>query len=198
MKDAFSVTAGFLALFSFVFYIRAIWVTRKLPPGSPNKAEPSKVSWIIWASLDTMIFFQMFSGGAINGQILAIAICSWGVVALVIKFGSSKWDLVDKICLGGLAFGAVAWAFVDPVTGIIVCLATNIVGTIPTCISAWKNPKHESLLAWVISCSACVFATVAIPEVTMQHAAQPIVFLAINVAVIFILVFRRKYLGWVI
>jgi hypothetical protein len=52
VKETLSVLAGLLFVAAFVPYIRAI--LRK-------ETKPSKASWIIWASMDTILLIGMFA-----------------------------------------------------------------------------------------------------------------------------------------
>jgi hypothetical protein len=186
MKETFSVIAGILTVVSLIPYIRAI--LRK-------ETKPAKASWLIWASLNSIILVGMFFKGSVNGQILGSVIGNWIVLVLALKRGTPGWTRIDKSCLCGAVIGIVLWKlFDDPVFGIATSLIVAFFGSIPTFVSAWKDSSRENKLAWTIVWVSCVFTIVAIPRWTVADAAQPIVFLVNDTVMMYILYIhpRRK------
>ncbi len=179
-----SAIAGVLYVIGFVPYV--IGILRK-------ETKPAKASWLVWASLDTIATAGMFATHSINGQILGAFAGAWVIAILALKYGASGWTRLDKLCLIGSALCIVLWKIFDsPLVGLISSLVLMAVGSIPTFISAWKNPEHESRMAWTIFWISCVFAIIAIPHWTLKDAAQPIVFMSIETVVIYILYFKPK------
>lgn len=182
MREALSALAGLLFVAAFVPYIRAI--LRK-------ETKPAKASWLIWASLDTITLAGMFSKGTTNGQILGAVLGSWVVVVFAMKYGTSGWTKLDKLCIGGAVLGITLWGvFNSPVLGIATVLGVVFTGSIPTFVSAWKDPSREDKLAWTIFWVSCVCAVIAIPHWTIADVSQPITFFAIETIMMYILFVR--------
>jgi len=174
-----SAAAGILFIIGFVPYILGI---------IRMETKPSKVSWIIWASLETITLVGMYAEHAVNGQIVGSALGNWIIVILAIKYGTSGWTKLDKFCLGGATIGIALWMlFNNPTFGIMICLSMIALGAVPTLISAWKDPRREDRSAWTIFWVSCVFAIIAIPQWTLADAAQPIVFFTIDSVMMYIL-----------
>ncbi len=186
MEDALSVIAGLLFIVGFVPYIYAIM--RK-------GTKPAKASWIIWASLDSITITGMYFEDAVNGQITGAVVGAWVVVILALKHGTPGWTRLDKFCLIGAVLGIVLWqVFSNPVLGIMISLSVVFSGSIPTFVSAWKDPSREDKLAWTIFWISCVCAVIAIPQWTLADAAQPITFFVIETIMMFILYIRPRSL----
>lgn len=182
MQEIFSIFAGFFQIAGFFPYVLA--VLRK-------ETKPIKATWIIWASLDTITFAGMYAKDTVNGQILGAVIGVWVVVAFAFKYGVPGWTKLDKYCLGSAIFGVILWfVFKNPIFGIMTSLAVVFLGSIPTFVSAWKDPGREDKLAWTIFWIACVCAIVAIPHWTLADAAQPMTFFAIETIMMYILFIR--------
>lgn len=187
MKIIFSTLAGILIIIAFVPYALAI-LGRDIRLKRITPTKPSKASWVIWASLDTITFAGMYAKDTVNGQILGAVIGIWVVIALALKYGTPGWTRLDKFCLAGAVLGITLWQiFNDPVLGIMTSCAVLFLGSIPTFVSAWKDPAHEDKLAWTIFWSSCVCAVIAIPHWTLADAAQPITFFVIESIVMYIL-----------
>lgn len=187
MQEVFNVLAGVLFIAAFVPYICAI--LKKV-------ARPMKSTWLIWATLNTITFVGMWTEDTVNGQITGAILGSWIVTILAFKYGESGWTLLDKFCLAGTALGIVLWqTFDSPTLGIVTSLSVVFLGSIPTFVSAWKDPSRENRVAWWIYWASCVCALLAVPKWTWQDASQPVTFFAIESIMVFILTYRPYRLG---
>jgi hypothetical protein len=195
MKTILGVLAGLLVIIGYVPYILAILRDRHLPAGTVGKTEPSRASWIIWISLDWITLLGMYAKGAVNGQILGVITGGTMVLVLALRYGIPGWSRLDKFCLYGAILGVAVWqALGDPIFGIMISLALVFLGSVPTFVSAWKDPGKENRLAWTIFSASCVCATVAIPKWTLEDAAQPILFLTVQMIMMGILYVRPWFL----
>ena len=194
VKEILSIVSGILFVIAFFPYVRAIWKTRHLPSGHPDKIEPSKASWLIWASLDTITFAAMLMKHTVNGQIVGAVGGSWIVTALVMKFGKSGWTKLDKFCLGGAFLGIVlGFTFKSPVLAMLTSNVTVIIGSLPTFESAYKDPGKEDRMAWTIMWVSCVIAIVAIPQWTFMDSAQVIAFTTIETMMMVLLWIKPRF-----
>lgn len=199
IKTIFSVIAGILFALAFLPYILAIFGRgisfKKKRIISREKTKPQKSTWIIWATLDSIILIGMLSKRAINGQIVAAVICAWLVARLAVKHGKPGWSRLDKFCISGAVFGIIlSLIFGDAIPGITASCLVLFIGSFPTFVSAWRKPSDEDKTAWTMYWISCVFAMMAIPKSTFQDIAQPITFFAIETIMMYILyIHARKF-----
>jgi hypothetical protein len=129
----------------------------------------------------------------VNGQIVGAITGAWIVVVLALKYGVPGWTKVDKFCLGSVIIGLGLWGVFDnPVISIVVNCGAGLIGSIPTIMTAWKDPSQENKLAWTIFFASCVCAIVAIPHWTPADAAQPITFFTIETIMMYVLWIRPR------
>jgi hypothetical protein len=151
--EALSILSGILFVFAFIPYTLSIL---------KGPTRPSKASWIIWASIDYIIFFGMLAKGTVNGQIVGAIIGATVVIRLALKYGEPGWSLLDKYCLFGAGIGIVFWIiFQEANFGIIACCLVALMGTAPTAKTVWGDPGSENKLAWTIFWVSCVCAVIA-------------------------------------
>ena len=177
-----SVVSGIFFLVAFVPYIIAI--LRK-------QTKPAKVSWIIWASLDSITLAGMAVQGTLNYQILGAVCGAWIVTVLAVKFGTKGWTKLDKFALLGAVLGIVLWkSFSSATLGILTSSIVVIVGSFPTFTSAWHDPSKENKLAWTLMFTSCVLALFVVPKWDLDNAAQPVAFTIIETTMVLILWIR--------
>jgi hypothetical protein len=176
------MTAGavILAIAGFVPYIWAIWRDRNKVDG----VKPSQTSWIIWFSLTTLMAAGMYQSNTLNGQLIVYVIGDCIVVPMALIWGTRNWKKLDYSCLAGAAFGLLLWAATNnPLYGILVGSAITFIGSLPTFVKTWHNPKGEPTSAWVIAASTSALQSLAIPELTLTHATSPLTYLAIQAGI---------------
>jgi hypothetical protein len=185
-RELLSLLAGLFMLAGFAPYLYGI---------IQSETVPSKVSWIIWVTLDTITLAGMYVEGTANYQCLAAVIGSWIVVIFALRYGISDWTKIDVSCLIGAIFGIALWKiFANPLIGIVMSLSIVLLGSIPTFISAWIDPCRENKLAWTIFWISCICAVMAIPHWTLAAAAQPITFFVVQTIMMYILYIHPRSL----
>lgn len=191
-----TAVAGVLMMAGFVPYIRAILRDRHLPAGTPGKTAPTKASWIIWTTLDTITLAGMIAEGTVNGQMIGTIIGAYITVGLVLTFGKPGWTRLDKWCLSGAVLGITLWAITEnPVAGITTSCVVLFLGSIPTFVSAWEDPGRENRTAWTLYWLGCCFSLAAVPTWTLANALQPITFAVIETIAMVILLVRPRMLA---
>lgn len=186
IKSIFSILSGAIFLIGYFPYIWAI---------IQCKTKPSKSTWIIWASLNTVMLAGMYATHTVNGQIVAAVCGNWIVAFLALKRGAPGWSRLDKACLAGAVLGIVLWiVFSSPVLAILLSASVVFIGSIPTFKSAWEDPGRENFAAWACYWISCIFSLMAVTQWTLANAAQPVVFFAVDSIVMFLLLRPRKRL----
>lgn len=184
MSKAFSVLSGLIFLYAFSPYIKAI--LRK-------EATPRKATWLVWAAGDIVTLSGMLAKHTFSWQMVAASIGASTVFFLAILNGEPGWTKRDKVCLSIAFLAIVLWMyFGDSNVGIALSLIALAVAAWPTYVSAWEKPENEDRKTWFFFNLSSILAILAIPSCTFANAAPPIVFLAIDIPMIFLVVARSR------
>lgn len=175
--------SGILFFAAFVPYIVGIF---------RRTAEPVKVTWIIWASLDTITLAGMYFEHTLNGQIIGAVLGAWTVVVMALWFGKPGWTRNDKLCLVGAMLAIVLWKLFDnPTVGIVVSNSVVFLGSYMTFKSAWSEPEKEDKIAWMIWWTSCICAVISLPSLQPANSAQPLTFFTIETIMMYLLFVHR-------
>lgn len=183
MKDLCSALSGWIFFVAFVPYIIAIL---------RGQTRPRKSTWLIWASLDSIVLYGMVKQQTLNGQIIGAVSGAWIVTFLAFRFGQGGWSKTDKLCVTGATIGLAAM-LVNPAAGLALSVAVVFLGSIPTFQAAWSHPEQEDKLAWTLYFVSCLFALAALPSRPGFDAwAQPVAFTAVESTMMYLLYFHGR------
>lgn len=184
IRAVLSILAGLLAVLSYFPYGLAIW--RK-------QTKPSRATWLIWSTLDIVIWFGMFAKNAQNIQMSVVVVGALIITILALRHGKPGWSRIDIFCMACGCVGIILLLFLsNPIVGLSVGLVVNMIGSIPTLISSWQDPTRENRAGWLLMSLSSLCATLAIPSLTIADAGQPITFLFLGSVMIYILFLRNR------
>ncbi len=153
--------------------------------------QPKKASWLIWMSVDAILFFAMLIQNRLSLQILAYLGGSAVIASYAFFRGESGWTREDKIVLACAALALGLWFFAGPNAAIVLSMTACIIGTIPTWHRLWSNPKSEPFWSWFIFWIGGIFGVLAVGPVsgwTIASAFGPVGFGILQVIVIALMI----------
>lgn len=163
-----------------------------------GKSKPVIISWVLWCLIDVVAVMSMYSAGVVSMQMIGSVVGSIGVMIVAIVFGEQHtWNFFDYLCLGLAIVSLAAWYFVpNPVIGLVLSQISVLAASVPTFISAWKNPEQEDVLSWAMFFGSCIFAIIAINEGSLENIMQPVIFTLIESTMVYLVCIRpysKKY-----
>ena len=187
------VIVGLIAsLLVFVGYAPYIRDTLK------GKTKPHIYSWFIWGFVTLLIFFFQFNAGAGAGSWLTL---SAGLVCILI-FGLSLWhgtrDIkrLDTVFLILALFALGLWMITkQPLISVILLVAIDILGFIPTIRKSWNKPYTETLFTYGLNTFRFVIGIYALETLTVVTYLYPVAWLFANGLFSVLLIVRRKQVG---
>lgn len=168
-----SLFTGLFILLGFWFYLPSLF--RRMTP-------PPWVGWFVWVLVDLLTIAGMAAKGTLNAQVVLGTCGGVSVLVIAIYRGNRTRTWQDAFFIGGALAGIGCWAYTsDARVAIVISLFIVLLGAIPTLKAMWASPESESFLAWVFFTLSSVPVLATLPKWTLENAAQPLVWGAVNV-----------------
>ena len=138
------ITSGVITLVGLLIYARSV------PSG---KTKPVIATWFIWTLNSVLLLASYYASGAgdttwFEAGYTAGLFIIW---LLALRFGTTGWSSLDKLCLVGALSAALLWLVTgSSVVAYLMTLLIDLLGIIPTMYHAWRNPSEEHKISWVI------------------------------------------------
>lgn len=172
MREFLNNAAGFLMVLAFIRY------TMRVLKG---QTKPTRISWILWLSLDTLAAAGMYFKGSLNGQMMGCMVGWLVLVAVIWKGENARLTKLDLFCLIGGITGITLWlTFDDPLLAVIIAMSVVFLASFPTFASVWRTPDAEDGPAWIIFVLSSLCAVGGMPKWSWEDSLQPITFLVIQ------------------
>lgn len=189
MKDILAIAAALLATLSTLPYL--IDIVRQ-------KTKPNIVSWLTWTVLTAIATAAAFAAHEPRTAWLTLGstLCTGAVVVLGFKYGTAKFSLFDVLCQVGAVVGLACWLlFNSPTIGIIVPVAIDFVGMLPTLRHSYLKPAEETWQTFLIGVIAPVLTIVSLSSFTTASVLYPLYLFGANLAIVVTVVSRRLQLN---
>ena len=182
------IVAGVLSVFAYLPYIAD---TLK------GQTRPQRSTWMIWSILSSMSFFSQLAEGATDSLWFSGVQASGTIIVslLSIRFGTGNFlNRADSFILMGAAFGLCLWYVTDTaVYALAISIGISALGGVLTVTKAYRDPGSESMVAWLVSFTATIFAIASIGKVDAVLLAYPVyLFVLYGVIIIAILLGRAE------
>ncbi|MES2214358.1 MAG: hypothetical protein V4465_03170 [Patescibacteria group bacterium] len=180
------VLSGLMLLYAFYPYLKAI---------VRGETSPRKATWLVWAAGDTIALAGQIAQHKVSGLLVGAVIGASATFFLSLWHGEKGWNGRDRICLMLSGFAIATWMyFGESNIGIALSLVALLIAAWPTYVSAWYRPENESKKGWIIFNLSSLIGVLAIPHWTFGDAAPAIVFLIIDVPMLYLLFIRPRSL----
>ena len=122
---------------------------------------PNQFSWPIWSIVASLAALSSWQAGA-TGPLAGAAMNAMGCIAillLALHRGSYAHNRIDATCLAVAGIGAAGWLLTDdPTVGLVLFLAADACGAVPTIRNVLVDPARESVAGWAVLALAGVAA----------------------------------------
>lgn len=160
--------AGGIALFQLAPYLLSIL---------RGHTKPERATYAIWSLINLLTLVSYYAAGA-RSTIwvgLAYAVSSILIFALSFKYGMGGMNKFDTFCLLLAGIGIVVWLSTNnPVLALYYYVGIKFLGYLPTLKKAYKLPRTENALSWILAATASILNLFAITEWSAQIAIYPL------------------------
>ena len=185
----FGIAGGLLGLVGFYPYIRDIL---------KGTTKPHPFSWFIWSIVSAIGFFAQLVGGGGAGALVTAA-GSFGcivVTLLSLTRGERGIVLLDWLSLCGALLSLVFWRLTnDPLAAIVLVTLTDALASVPTFRKSYMRPYEETPAIYAIGVVAFSLGLLGLTSFTLTTALFPSYVIVANLALVTILIIRRKTLA---
>ncbi len=188
IREVLAVVAGLIALAAAIPYLIDI---------IKGKTKPNIVTWVTWSMLTIIGTAAAFAGHEPRTAylILGDTVANILTVGLGLKYGIAKFTLFDGLCQIGAVSGLLLWLlFNSPVIAIVMVLAVDFFGLLPTLRHAWIKPQEETWQTFLIITGASILTLLSLNTFSAVSLSYPLYLLSANVSIVIVVIWRRKQL----
>lgn len=160
-----------------------------------KKTKPRVVSWFTWSLLSGIAGAASLADHQYAAAALSLSATTecMIVVILGLKYGDREFTKFDISCQVGALVGLLLWFLLDsPAIAVIVAVAIDFIGTLPTVKHAWQKPGEETPITFFLAGFAALLTVFAATSVQVTALANPLYLVAINMTMTAIILTRRK------
>jgi hypothetical protein len=179
--------AGILVIVAYIPYV--LGTVR-------GTTKPNRATWFIWAVVCTIIAASYWKAGAQNTILVPIlnALGTSLIALLSLRYGEGGWTRLDRACLLASGISLVLWWLTgNPVIALTMNILIDAIGSIPTFVKTYHEPKHENRSAWSLWLAAYSVNLLAVGPWTFVIAVYPLYLFA--QALVVVLLSYKKELG---
>ena len=185
---AAAVLSGVFAVVAMYPYIRD--VLRR------GETKPNAVSFGLWAVLGIIAVIAQFKAGASWSVVIVIlmtANCLIIAALALAGYGYREYGMLDFMCLALAILAIVGWQLTgQPVLAIALSVVADLFAAIPTIVKAYKVPKSEHVLGWLLITIASFFGVMSTEILDAANLLYPVYALLMNGTILSLAFFGRR------
>lgn len=177
----FGSLATFLAIIQVIPYILSIF---------KGRTKPSRSSYTIWLANESVLVLSYLASGASTtlGLYIILLFNSLLIFILSLKYGVGGLKPMDLVCMSFATLAIILWVTTNNASlAVYACLASSIIGYIPTIKKSYNKPQTEDKLSWVLYVLATLFNVFAINSLNPAIFLPPLLSLVMSATVLFLL-----------
>jgi hypothetical protein len=182
------------ALVYFSLVITAVGTIPYIIDILKRKTKPRIVSWGVWCVITAIAAFASFSDHQYPAGFLMLAatIQTIFVVVLGYRNGDKTFETLDIVCLVGAALGLLAWWLSgSPALAVIITVAIDFIGAIPSIVHSWKRPYEETWVAFFCSGLGGIATVLAAQDWTITSVLYPLYIVVANIVFVAVIIGRK-------
>ena len=159
---------------------------------------PHFFTYLIWAIITWIGFFAQITDnpGAGMWVMLITAVSTSFISILSLKFGTKDIKKSDWFFLILSLSAIIPWMITDnPFWSVIMICFIDAVAMIPTIRKSWDDPWGENLQSYNMANIKFILSIIALSNVSVITAAYPVAVIIINFSLVFVCLYRRRFIA---
>ncbi len=184
LTSVFGIVAGVVSFGAYIIYILSIL---------KGETRPSRATWWILTIVGGVTGLSYYFSGAVDTIWVPVAdVFGILIIAILsIKYGEGGLNKFDATCFLVSMIGLLLWyIFKNPVIALILNLAMDFVGMLPTIKKSYLEPTGESGFSWLLTFLGNLLNFGGIGSPTFGVLIYPIYMSITSGAVVGLLYFR--------
>lgn len=141
-----------------------------------GKAQPNRISWLLWGIFPMVIFVAQRAKGVeeLSWTSFVAGAMPFLVVAASLRNKKAFWksEPRDYYLMAAAIIGMILWAVTgNPNLGLLFALLADILAGIPTLIKSYSHPHSESWIAYSISTVGFGISLLSVQSYNVETAA---------------------------
>lgn len=181
--------AGLIALAGFIPYTISIL---------QGKTQPNRVTWWIWTVIGLLLCASYYSSGSGEAIWVPISYVIGPLIAAILslKYGYGTVDKFDLACLLAAAISLLLWwVSGSALLTLLINIAIDLFGAMPTIKKTYHEPKSESQVAWSFFLAGNTLNLAALSSWEFSHSVYPLYLFSISVIVVALTMRKTPQLG---
>jgi energy-converting hydrogenase Eha subunit A len=150
-----------------------------------GKAQPNRVTWLLWGIFPMVIFAAQRAQGVEGMSWTSFVAGFTPLLVVTASFFNKKayWKTEprDYYLMAAAIVGIILWAVTDnPNLAILFSLLADLLAGLPTLIKCYKHPASESWIAYAISTLGFGISVLSIQQYTFENYAFAMYLLVVN------------------
>ncbi len=141
-----------------------------------GKAQPNRVTWLLWGLFPLVIFVAQRAQGIESISWVSFVAGFLPLLVVAASFFNKKayWksEPRDYYLMAAAVVGIILWAITDdPNLALLLSLLADILASVPTLIKAYLHPHSESWIAYAVSTFGFGISLLSVQTANFENTA---------------------------
>lgn len=202
--DIFGIMSSLLTLTGGSIYIVNI-INKKI--------QPAQSTWIIWTLVNICVFssyvvanLQLHTANQLLDiiSILGRLPTTWFILGNIVNcgaimlvafyYGTSRWTITDKICLGATLLSLLIWYVTgSALNALLMNMIIDLIGAGATIYACYTHQSKEVISSWLFFSLSALVALGSVRQFSFNEAALPLYILLSNITIIIVILLTKQF-----
>jgi hypothetical protein len=163
-----------------------------------GRTRPHRGTWLIWASLATVVVLSQHADGGTWSVIMAAttAVLTGLIFALSIRRGVGGLTARELVMIAIAGGGVAGWLIADePIVATVCVVVADLIGAAMMVPKTYRDPGSETLVTFALASVSGALAAGAVGALDVSLLLYPVYYCVANAAIALLIHHRRAVLA---